>query len=158
MIIKHVEGNPMSLAIPLSEKVRRLIDGVETDTEGEFIPLGDVTVNLISVANRYSFTAEVEGNVVIVSVEGIKVGTYSLEVLCKDQQDNNRRYYQRGALQVVKATADAGIEAGVEFDAETYTIEGTVFFYAKGDKGDKGDKGNTELIVRGTDETIYPDY
>ena len=136
MKIYHVKGNPITLCIPLNQIVRTLTDGTETETESPFYPSGDVVVNLKTLAETKTYEGEVQENLVLVRCDDLSCGVYGLEILCQDQEGKDRRFYMRDAIDVVYTTADAGIEAGVEFDAETYTIDGSVFFYAKGDHGD----------------------
>ena len=84
-----------------------------------------------------------EGNVAIITDDKGEVssGLYGVTITCLDQEGKPRRFAMANAIKIVTYTADAGIEAGVEFNVETYTLEGAVFFYAKGDKGDRGEKG-----------------
>lgn len=171
--IKHVYGNVLRVAIPLTIRVRTLEEGVETEREEDFYPNPDypVTIDLYKGGGLHrTFDASVEGNVASFEDEGdTPVGVYQLEVLCKDANAEPVRYMVRAIIEIVDATIDAGIEAGIEFNAETYTLEGAVFFYAKGDKGDpftyedftpeqlaalKGEKGD-----KGDDGTlVYPKY
>lgn len=143
-IIKHVYGNPIQLAIPLTEKVHELVDGHEVEHTEDFYPSSPVTVTLRSSFAVVNYTATMEGNVAIVIDNEcrLKNGCYSITITCKDQEGNPRRFAMADAIKIVTYTADAGITAGIEFNAETYTLEGAVFFYAKGEKGDKGDKGD----------------
>lgn len=140
--IKHVYGNKFSLAIPLNQIVRTLVDGQEVETESPFYPKSDspVMVVLAGCIKTYKYEAVMVDNVAtITDLTGqMEVGMYNVSVLCQDQQGNPCRFMVRCAVQIVSATKDAGIEAGIEFDATTYTLDGAVFFYAKGDKGDPG--------------------
>lgn len=142
-IIKHVYGNPIQLAIPLTEKVRELVDGHEVEHIEDFYPSSPVTVTLRSSFAVVNYTATMEGNMAIVIDNEcmLKNGCYSITITCNDQEGRPRRFAMADAIKIVTYTADAGITAGIEFNAETYTLEGAVFFYAKGEKGDKGDKG-----------------
>lgn len=171
--IKHVYGNVLKVAIPLTMRIRTLEDGEEVEREEDFYPNPNypVVVDLYKGGGLHrEFTASVEGNVASFEDSGdTPVGVYQVEVLCKDQAENPVRYMVRAIIEIVDATIDAGIEAGIEFNAETYTLEGAVFFYAKGDKGDaftyedftpeqlaalkgeKGDKGDDGSLV-------YPKY
>lgn len=140
IILRHVYGNVMRVAIPLTQRVRTLVEGMETETETDFYPNPDfpVKVNLTRSDNmEISYEAEVDGNVASIEDKGeIPVGTYGISVLCYDNMEQPCRYMARKKIKVVAATKDAGIEAGVEFNTEDYTLEGTIFYFAKGDKGD----------------------
>ena len=144
--IRHVFGNTMRVAIPLTMRVRTLSDGVETETEEDFYPNLSYPIEIRLMRDggyQKSYTPDVSGNVVTFTDDGtLPLGLYQVAVLCKDQNANACRYMVRAIIRVVSATIDAGIMAGVEFDTIDYVLEGAVFFYAKGDKGDKGDNGD----------------
>lgn len=149
-IIKHVQGNYTRLAIPLTKRVCTLIDGAETMIEEDFIPNASypVYVALSSPVCSYEMKAKMEGNVAVVNIaDTVKSATYNVTVKCRDEEGRAMRYMARAVLKVVEATADAGIGTGVEFDVCSQTLEGTVFFYAKGDPGDKGDPGKDYIIT-----------
>lgn len=143
--IKHVFGNVMRVAIPLTMRVRKLIDGQETETEEDFYPNPNHDVEIVLYKGgglKTLYIASIDGNVATFEDGGeLPVGTYQVEVRAFDAEENPVRYMVRSIIEIVDATIDAGIEAGIEFDAETYTLEGAVFFYAKGDKGDRGENG-----------------
>lgn len=172
-IIRHVYGNVLRVAIPLTIRTRTLQDGVEVETEEDFYPNPDypTVIDLYKGGGLHcTFDATVEGNVASFADNGdTPIGIYQVEVTCKDDEARPVRYMVRAIIEIVDATIDAGIEPGVEFNAESYTLEGAVFFYAKGDKGDpftyddftpeqlaalKGEKGD-----KGDDGTlVYPKY
>lgn len=141
--IKHVFGNPIQIAIPLTQRIRTLEDGQEIERTEDFFPSGDVKAVLRSNIRTYEYIATMEGNVAIITDDNGEVssGVYGVTITCLDQDGKPRRFAMANAIKIVTYTADAGIEAGVEFNVETYTLDGAVFFYAKGDKGDRGDKG-----------------
>lgn len=143
--IKHVYGNPLSIAIPLDKIVRSIIDGHEVETRSEFYPNPnyDVLVILKGIGMiRYEYVANVNGNVVSIKDSGeIRVGKYSVEVLAYDENEERVRYKVNSIIEIVDATIDAGIDPDIEFDIQEYILDGAVYLYAKGDKGDKGDTG-----------------
>lgn len=141
--IKHVFGNPLQIAIPLTQRIRTLVDGQEIERTEDFFPSGAVKVVLRSYIRTYEYIATMDGNVAIITDDKGEVssGLYGVTITCLDQEGKPRRFARADAIKIVTYTADAGIEAGVEFNAETYTLEGAVFFYAKGDKGDRGEQG-----------------
>lgn len=131
MKIKHVYGNVLKLDIPLTVKIVTLIDGHTTEREEPFYPDPTKPV-VVEFANKYSITktynASVSENVVHIEDMGeVSVGLYRVTVKCFDELGNPYRYMARDVIDIVDATADAGIEAGVEFESETYTLEGAVF-------------------------------
>lgn len=140
--IKHVYGNVLRIAIPLQQTIRTLVDGEEHEETSDFYPNPNFPTNVVlrgSGTIRYEYTATVVGNVATIEDKGdIRIGTYQVEVLCHDENGEPVRYMVRQIIKIVDATIDASIETGIEFNVETYTLNGTVFFYAKGDKGDQG--------------------
>lgn len=140
--IKHVYGNPLSIAIPLDKIVRSIIDGHEVETRSEFYPNPnyDVSVILKGVGLiRYEYIASVNGNVATIKDKGeIRVGKYSVEVLAYDENEERVRYKVNSIIEIVDATIDAGIDPDIEFDIQEYILDGAVYLYAKGDKGDTG--------------------
>lgn len=140
--IKHVYGNPLSIAIPLDKIVHSIIDGHEVETRSEFYPNQnyDVLVILKGIGLiRYEYVANVNGNVVSIKDSGeIRVGKYSVEVLAYDENKERVRYKVNSIIEIVDATIDAGIDPDIEFDIQEYILDGAVYLYAKGDKGDTG--------------------
>lgn len=140
LLIRHVFGNVMRVAIPLTQRIRTLVDGHETETETEFYPNISMPMSIVLFRDgnyRVSYTPTVDGNVVTLTDNGtLPAGMYNVEVLCYDQSEQPCRYMVKSKIQVVSATKDAGIEAGIEFDSTDYVLDGAVYFYAKGDKGD----------------------
>lgn len=140
--IKHVFGNVLKVAIPLTEKIRTAQDGQEVEVEQDFYPNTDYPVYVVlnkGGSLKTTYEAAVSGNVATFEDNGtLSVGMYQVEVLCRDKEGSPCRYMVRSIIEVVDATIDADIEAGIEFNAETYTLDGAIYFYAKGDKGDQG--------------------
>lgn len=139
-LIKHVFGNVMRIAIPLTMRIRTMVDGHETETEEDFYPNLSLPI-AVSLMREGGYTKTyiptMEGNVATIEDDGtLPVGTYQVTVTCFDAQERPCRYMVRAIVQIVSATADAGIQAGVEFDSIDYVLEGAIYFYAKGDKGD----------------------
>ena len=138
-VIKHVYGNVMKVAIPLTIRIRTLVDGQETETEQDFFPSADYPVYVVLYKGgglKTIYTATMTDNIATIEDDGtLAIGTYQVEVLCHDNQGNPFRYMVRAIIQVVDATIEAGIQAGIEFNSETYTLNGAVYFYAKGERG-----------------------
>lgn len=139
IFIRHVFGNVMRVAIPLTIRVRTLSDGVETETEENFYPNISLPTEVVlmrdgGVSKKYIPT--VDGNVVTFEDDGtLRAGKYQITITCFDENGQPYRYMARNVIQVVLATKDAGIESGIEFDTKDYVLDGSVFFYAKGEDG-----------------------
>lgn len=144
--IKHVYGNTLKVAIPLTMKIRELIDGHEVEREEDFYPNPSfpVIIDLKKGGCLHSkYEATVVGNVAtFVDYGKIPIGLYNVEVICRDENEEQCRYKVSAVIEIVDNTIDADIEEGVEFNSETYTLEGTVYYYAKGDKGEPGSDAN----------------
>lgn len=140
LLIKHVFGNVMRVAIPLTQRIRTLVDGQETETESDFYPNLSKPIKVVLKREgnlKKEYIPTVEGNVVTFKDDGtLPTGLYDVTVLCYDSNSQPCRYMVRTKIKVVSATKDAGIDAGIEFDSTDYVLEGAVYFYAKGDKGD----------------------
>ena len=139
-VIKIVMGNVLRLNIPLQVKIRNTEQGEPTEKTEDFYPSLNypTIVKLTSDYKTVNLDAEVEGNVVKVEDKGtLKTGCYQIEVICKDDNANPYRFAAPCVIHVVNYTKDADIEAGIEFNSETYTLEGAYFI--QGEKGDKGD-------------------
>ena len=141
MKIKHVYGNVLRLDIPLTVKIVTSDGGHTQETEEPFYPDTSKPV-LVELANKYNtkytYEATMTENVAHIEDYGdARVGVYKVTVRCYDEQGQPYRYMARDIIDIVDATADAGIEAGIEFDSETYTLEGAYFI--KGEKGDTGE-------------------
>ena len=136
MKIKHVYGNVLKLDIPLTIKIRTIEDGAPSEREEPFYP--DATKGcIVELANNYNrkieYEATINDNIAHIEDSGkISIGQYKLTVKCYDADGNPYRYMVRDIVEICDATADAGIEAGVEFDAETYTLDGAVFSVMRG--------------------------
>lgn len=151
--IKHVYGNVLRLAIPLTQRVRTLVNGEEQETEAPFYPSPNhpVYVDLNKGGGLHkTFVATMQDNVATIQDDGTTpIGVYQVEVKCYDTNNKPCRYMVRAIVEIVDATIDAGIQAGIEFDAQTYTLDGTVYYYAKGDRGYSVEK--VEQIVEATE-------
>ena len=163
--IKHVYGNVLRVDVPLTEKIYQVVDGQEVPpTERDFYPDADmpVTIALDSTYKHYTLNASLEGHIAHFEDKGtIKCGVYNVAVQCfKD--GNPYRYMVRDVIKVVDATAEAGIEAGIEFDAETQVLEGAVFVSYVGEGGtsvqsdwDENNPASPSYIKHKPDLTIY---
>jgi hypothetical protein len=131
MKIKHVFGNVLRIDIPLTIKIRTIEEGTPSEREEPFYP--DATKGcIVELANNYNrkieYEATINDNIAHIEDNGkISIGKYKLTVKCYDADGNPYRYMARDIVEICDATADAGIEAGVEFNAETYTLEGAIF-------------------------------
>lgn len=145
--IKHVKGNVLRVQIPLTIQRVSMDEGTVVSVEEDFYPspLYPVYINFKSTLKR-SFEGAIDGNVVSMRDQGtLNVGTYQIEVLCSDNDGNPYRYMVRDIIEIVDATADAGIVAGIEFDAEVYTLDGAVFIGFVQEQTDWAEQDNTKV-------------
>lgn len=143
--IKHVFGNVLQLAIPLTLRTLEKVGDAIEATDEDFIPSSDypVTVEFKKNGAKVDIAAEMrDGNVAYVEDCGtIPVGTYDITVLCKGDNGKPYRFKQKTVLQVVDTTAEAGITTPIEFETQVWYLDAAIFMALKGDKGDKGDDG-----------------
>ena len=145
--IKHVYGNVLRMAIPLT--LRTLVkDGDEmVVTDTDFIPSSDHPVRVVFSRGKtnYPIIATMDGNVAIVEDKGkIPVGTYDISVECYDDLGNPYRFKQNAVLYVADTTAEAGIDEEIEYEAQTWYLNAAVFL-ATTQIGEIGDAIDAKL-------------
>lgn len=140
--IKHVFGNVLKLAIPLTLRTVTLEGGIVEVTDTDYTPSNHypVVVQFVNGPLKYELDATIRDNyIAVVEDKGtIPVGNYAIVVLCKDDNGDPRRFKQRCVLEVVDVTADAGIEVGIEFEAQEWLLDGAIFLAIKGEDGIDG--------------------
>lgn len=145
--IKHVYGNVLKLAIPLTLRTITLENGTSVATDTDYIPSSGSPVVVefgnINSPLKHGFNATMrDGNVAVVEDKGtIPVGCYAITVCCTDDNGDPRRFKQRCVLNVVDVTADAGIEAGIEFEGTEWYLDAAIFLAVKGEDGADGADG-----------------
>lgn len=115
-----VRGNDAYLSIRLTLKEDELQAGQPSSSSVDFVPSGSspVMVILRSGNKKWSFTANVDGCIAGVALpDTLPSGLYSLEVMCRDDNDNDYRFMRQKAVRIVESTAEAYLDPGVEFDA-----------------------------------------
>ena len=145
--IKHVYGNVLRMAIPLT--LRTLVkDGDEVIvTDTDFIPSSDHPVRVVFSKGKrnYQIIATMDGNVAIVEDKGkIPVGTYDISVECYDDLGSPYRFKQNAVLYVADTTAEAGIDEEIEYEAQTWYLNAAVFL-ATTEIGEIGDVIDAKL-------------
>lgn len=137
--IKHVFGNVLKLAIPLTLRTVSLDNGIVVTTDTDYTPSNHypVVVEFVNGPLKYGLDATIRDSyIAVVEDKGtIPVGTYAIVVLCRDDNGDPRRFKQRCVLDVVDVTADAGIEVGIEFETQEWLLEGAIFLAVKGEDG-----------------------
>lgn len=130
--IRHVYGNVLRIAIPLTLRQVVVVDGVVTTSDSEFSPSQDYPIAVVfdKGAAQVKMLAQLRGdNVAYVEDAGtIPTGTYSITVTCKDSNGNPYRFKENAVLQVVDATKEAGIEKGIEYEVTEYILDSAIFF------------------------------
>lgn len=154
--IRHVYGNVLRIAVPLTMRTVEVVDGVVSVTDTDFTPSTDYPISIIfdKGAAKAKYIATLRGDhIAYIEDKGtLEVGTYSITVLCKDSDGNPYRFKERAILQVVDATADAGINPGIEYDVEEYYLDNAVFFASgSADRGidhiETSTEGNTVTVT-----------
>lgn len=154
--IRHVYGNVLRIAVPLTMRTVEVVDGVVSVTDTDFTPSTDYPISIIfdKGAAKAKYIATLRGDhIAYIEDKGtLEVGTYSITVLCKDNNGNPYRFKERAILQVVDATADAGIEKGIEYEVKEHYLDSAVFFASgAADRGidhiDTSTEGNTVTVT-----------
>lgn len=145
-----VRGNVLRVSIALEVEVRTENNGEIEVVRTELVPLdGKVRVVLRDGGNKYTYDVTAVGNVASFEDLGqLGAGIYDIEVLCRNSKNEPMRYMARDVIIVNDATADADIEPGVEFDAQTVQLEAAVFLAAGG-----GSAGQTQADWAETDDS-----
>lgn len=134
--IKHVQGNVLRLAIPLTLRTVEMEGGEMVYTDTDFIPSSDAPVKVVfsKGAFKMPITATMKnGNVAFVEEKGkIPVGVYDITVTCNDEDGNPYRFKQNTVLQVVDATAEAGIVTPIEYEVETWYLDSAIYLALEG--------------------------
>lgn len=154
--IRHVYGNVLRIAVPLTKRTVEVVDGVVSVTDTDFTPSTDYPISIIfdKGAAKAKYIATLRGDhIAYIEDKGtLEVGTYSITVTCKDSDGNPYRFKERAVLQVVDATADAGIEKGIEYEVKEHYLDSAVFFASgAADRGidhiETSTEGNTVTVT-----------
>ena len=138
--IKHVQGNVLRMAIPLTLRTIELVDGEINATDTPFIPSSEHPVKVVfskkgSVSVALDATMK-DGNIAYIEEKGkIPVGTYAITVTCNDDNGNPYRFKQNAVLYVADATIEAGIEETIEYEVTTWYLDAAIFLALKGEDG-----------------------
>lgn len=137
-IIPHVQGNVLSLAIPLQTETVTVENGRVTKTYTDFMPNPNLPVTVLLASGLFSkkLTATMDGNVAHITDNGtLRIGKYSIEVLCRDENCNRMRFKKDAVVRVYDLTREADIPEGIEFSSETHWLTGAVFIAYGGSGG-----------------------
>lgn len=133
--IKHVEGNKLRLAIPLTIQTVTVDDGETSAAVTDFVPNPSYPVEIVLKrgSKERKYDAWMDGNIAVMEDSGtLERGIYSVIVLCRNDAGEPLRFKQRDVVEVVDLTAEAGIEAGIEYNAEAHYLDAAVFMAVSG--------------------------
>ena len=137
--LRLVAGNKVTLIIPMQKVV---FTQAGKTTENYYPPTGtEIGVTLQGQYRKYEFVPTIEENNIIFTDNGtLAVGEYAVVITVKEPDDTKRR----SKWLMIVTVYDSNEPVVDEFDdfpdyAEGAIIEGSVFFFAKGDKGDPGE-------------------
>ena len=139
-VVKHVYGNVLRLAIPLTKRVLEKI-GDEIDvTDEDFIPSSEYPVQIVfskESGTRYPVEATMrDGNIACMEDKGkLPIGTYAITVTCCDDNGNPYRFNQKSIVQVFDETREAGIVSPIEYEVQTWYLDAAIFLSLKGEDG-----------------------
>lgn len=147
--IKHVQGNVLRLAIPLTLRTIEQDGGEMVSSDTDFIPSSEVPVRVVFSKGAVNVPIDAtmkNGNIAYVEDKGtIPVGTYNITITCSDDSGNPYRFKQNTVLQVVDATAEAGITTPIEYEVRTWYLESAIYLALEG-------KGIEDIITESSDE------
>lgn len=130
--IRHVFGNVLRIAAPLTLRSVEVVNGVVTASDSDFIPSSNYPISFLfdKGATQVKLLAQVRGgNIAYIEDMGtIPIGTYSITILCKDDYGNPYRFKEKAVLQVVDTTKEAGIEKGIEYEVTEHILNSAIFF------------------------------
>ena len=151
--IKHVYGNVLRLAIPLTKRIVTVENEEVVYTDSDFIPSNEypVTVEFSKGNIKISRQASIrDGNIAYIEDDGtIPVGVYDITVLCKDDDGKPYRFKQKSVLDVSNYTIDANIAQPVEFESIVWYLDAAIYLALKGEDG-----VGIENIITQTSEEI----
>lgn len=136
--VRIVQGNVMRLAIPLTLRTLEKVGDEIQSTDTDFIPTGDVTVELCKNNGLVKKTLDVEmrGNIAVITDKGtLPVGVYSLTIFCNDNYGNPYRFKETPIVQIVDETKEAGITAPAEYEVGTWYLNPAIYLAMKGEDG-----------------------
>lgn len=136
--VRVVQGNVMRLAIPLTLRTLEKVGDEIQSTDTDFIPTGDVTVELCKNNGLIKTTLDVEmrGNIAVITDKGtLPVGVYSLTIFCNDDYGNPYRFKETPIVQIVDETKEAGITAPAEYEVGTWYLNPAIYLAMKGEDG-----------------------
>ena len=136
--IKHVQGNVLRIAIPLTLRTVEKVNGEIQATDTPFIPSDNypVKVEFSKNGKRIALDATMNGNVAFVEEKGkMTTGVYDITVTCFDDSNNPYRFKQATALQIVDTTKEAGITQPIEYEVTTWYLDAAIFLALKGEDG-----------------------
>lgn len=137
--IKHVHGNVLRMAIPLTLRTIELVDGEINATDSPFVPSSEHPVKVVFSKGSVSVALDAtmkDGNIAYIEEKGkIPVGTYAITVTCNDDNGNPYRFKQNAVLYVADATIEAGIEETIEYEVTTWYLDAAIFLALKGEDG-----------------------
>lgn len=150
--IKHVFGNILRLAIPLTLREVEVVDGDVVTTDTDFIPSSNYPVKMMLGKGATKIGLDVimrNGNIAYVEDKGsIPVGTYSITITCYDNAGNPFRFKKNKVLEIVDTTIEADIKTPIEFETLVWYLDAAMFISLKGEDG----VGIEDILTDSSDE------
>lgn len=138
-VIKHVQGNVLRLAIPLTLRTIEIVDGEPNATDSDFIPSSDYPVRVVFSKGNVKIALDAimrDGNKAYIEDKGtIPKGLYDITITCFDDNGNPYRFNQASTLNVVNETIEAGIASPIEYEVGTQYLNAAIYLALKGDDG-----------------------
>lgn len=121
-IIRHIQGNAITIAFPLAEVEHLLTDGSETVNREQNVINGDVWVVLNRGILVRQYKARVQNNYIVFTDHGhIPCGEYDITVLYDTgRTPRPMRYKQDAVLTVVDTTEEGQVYDSTDYDVVAY--------------------------------------
>ena len=163
--IIHVQGNVLTMEIPLIRRSVVTVNARPEQTDTDFIPAAGAVIKVRAQRgfHTHDLDFEVKDNVIVVKDLGsLPVGTYALSVYYGDSEMRMRLRHP-DALEIVNNTADGGIYRSGEYDSDAQFLtvnnrvsaivitDDAVFMEVGGGLGADEDPDDDEV-------TAYTDY
>ena len=116
--LKHPQGNPLELLIPLGKMTVTVMDGVEqrSITRLDVDITKPISVELIAGVRRHKYDVTVENGFAVIRDNGtLPVGVYRVEMSCRDTENRPMHYVKKTLVEIIESAEEGGIYETDEF-------------------------------------------
>lgn len=116
--LKHPQGNPLELLLPLGKMTVTVMDGMEQRniTRLDVDITKPIRVELIAGVKRHKYDVTVENGFAVINDNGtLPVGVYRVEMFCRDLENHPMHYVKKTVVEIIEATDEGGVYETDEF-------------------------------------------